>query len=527
LPTSDLSAAPWAWSRTGRGEFVTSTQISGDGTDGTFDVRVVSFDAPVGGTFVLSGEFKAGTNGAVGLGFKAPSTYVHDELVDLTGAGQGRIWANDLGATLSQTLLADGYYRVTLTGQADPGPWVVWVGISEWTAGSLFYRNLSFTVGAAGTSPPPSPPPAPPPSPPPAPPPSPPPAPPPSTTGFWKTPISALGINGGDGAVYPHVNYKYPSSAWFAWLRTIGVNHARVSFRIEALEPTVGGALDAGQVSAMRAMLDAAQANGVVVNLNAHNFGHRDVSGTDIYYTDSRLPGSALAEFWRKMAVQFGTHPALMAYGLMNEPPWDLPLWADACTQCVQAIRSVDARTPILIPRRGAWVWDWKPDFTHDDDLLAIPGNYLAIEGHQYADNDSSGRFGMPAEDWFNQLTQWMGAGNETTFLGALTTQFANTIAQKGNGKRTYLGETGIPSMMMWLDDTWKSHWDSRTWWVDMIENAVKMNSAVGMPMMLWISGEHAEGNKLFCGSHVTPSTVVDPTQVMIKRVLAGLPLIT
>jgi endoglucanase len=342
--------------------------------------------------------------------------------------------------------------------------------------------------------------------------------------GFWKNPITRVGLNAADGADFPHPNYTMPTRAWFQWVRSIGINHARVTFRIEAIEPVLGGALDQIQVDRTSAMLDDAASIGVYVVLDAHNFGRRqDLNG--YYLGDPRLPAEALAEFWRKMAVRFGSHPALMGYGLMNEPPFDIPGWAACCQVCIDAIRSADPRTPVLAPFRGSVLWNTGEG--HYDDMATLKGNYVAIEGHQYPDRDSSGRFNYPPSSEIAYAEGFLGTGNWYKWQAALTEGWRNWLMR--HNRRGYLGETGAPSTMMWLGDHWGPHPyattpEGRYLWLEIHEYAIGVMGEAGIPTVFWLSGEHAEANTLFVGSHKSPPP--NPMVEMIKRALVGKPLI-
>lgn len=345
-------------------------------------------------------------------------------------------------------------------------------------------------------------------------------------TGFWKQPITRVGLNLIDGADYPHVNYGYPSAPLLEWVSSIGVNHVRLSFRIEALEPTIGASLDSTQLAALITSLDAAEAAGVMCNLNAHNFGrNNNFTGERRYGIEG--PGSALGVFWGKLAAQVKDHPALMAYGLMNEPPWENADWKDICQDCIDTIRAVDARTPIIAPIRGSVTWNINEGY--NDDMATLTGNYVAIEGHQYPDWNSTGTFdthspdeeyarppsyGVAVNDWQAHITE--------TYRTWLT----------AHNRVGYLGETGMPSLCWWYTGAWSEHWDARTsggiaFWLAEHENAIGVMGEAGIPTVFWCSGDHAEANKLFVGSHVVPAGQTNLYVEMITRSLAGKPLIS
>jgi hypothetical protein len=352
------------------------------------------------------------------------------------------------------------------------------------------------------------------------------PAPEPLTPGFWKQPITRVGLNLIDGADFPHVNYGYPSAPLLNWVSSIGVNHVRLSFRIEALEPTIGGPLDAAQVGALITSLDAAQAAGVMCNLSAHNFGRNNhFTGERRYGIEG--PGSALSSFWGALAAEVKTHPALMAYGLMNEPPWEVTAWKDICQDCINVIRAQDARTPIIAPVRGSVLWNIAEGY--NDDMAGLTGAYVAIEGHQYPDWDSAGTFDTHSPDEHYARPATYGGLAVNDWQAHITADYRTWLTT--HNRVGYLGETGMPSLCWFYNGGWSEHWDARTstgiaFWRDMHEVAIGVMGDAGIPTVFWCSGDHAEANKLFVGSHVVPAGTPNLYVEMITRALSGKPLI-
>jgi endoglucanase len=343
-----------------------------------------------------------------------------------------------------------------------------------------------------------------------------PPAPAPEPTGFFGRPLSPVCLNIADGAVYPHVNYKMPSRPILEWAASLGVNAVRVAFRIEALQASPGAPFDGSRVIEMDAVLDAADKLGIGVMWDAHQFG--DAWGAPITQGD-------LVEFWSDFADAFQGHPALLGYGLMNEPPADISGWPETCQACVDTIREVDEQTLIMVPGRGAWTWNWT-QINNTMDQVKDPSGRMCHEAHQYADSDSSGRFAYSYEghEW-PRWTREMGEGNQLDWLTAITKPYHSWLKERG--VRGILGETGIPSSCMWRGDlnAWAPHWDYRDGWLGMLRRYVTQAASDGVPVFLWTAGQHYAENKLVV-AYDAPAGVANPVVDLIRELNAALPRI-
>jgi hypothetical protein len=64
---------------------------------------------------------------------------------------------------------------------------------------------------------------------------------------------------------------------------------------------------------------------------------------------------SAWAEAWRRTAERYREHPAVIGYNIMVSPdPPEMPMWLELYPSLVQAIRDVDAETPVLVTLTGS-----------------------------------------------------------------------------------------------------------------------------------------------------------------------------
>jgi hypothetical protein len=112
------------------------------------------------------------------------------------------------------------------------------------------------------------------------------------------------------GANAPAASYNYMASQ--------GVNVVRLPINWDTIQPTLGGPLSTASrfgVPNIQHDLDAALASGIKIWLDIHSsFRHgSNVAG------DGVLTPELFADLWLKMSAQFGSHPALAGYDLMNE----------------------------------------------------------------------------------------------------------------------------------------------------------------------------------------------------------------
>lgn len=116
--------------------------------------------------------------------------------------------------------------------------------------------------------------------------------------------------------------------AGLRWLAGRGLDLVRVDIRWERLQPTLDAPLDVAEVARISALLDAAGASELGVILDLHNYGHYKTADAPRASSpqggwslgEAALPHEALADVWRRVVEQWGDHPAVWGWELMNEP---------------------------------------------------------------------------------------------------------------------------------------------------------------------------------------------------------------
>jgi len=201
-------------------------------------------------------------------------------------------------------------------------------------------------------------------------------------------------------------DYFDEPAASFTFLAERGIDLVRLPFRWERLQPTVGGPLDEAYAGTIDSMLDAAAENGIDVVLNLHNFGaYQSATGTLLLGTDA-LPAAALTEIWQRIADRWGAHPAVIAYGLMNEPH-SLPgtsqrdaaqRWEAITQQTVLNLRAAGDSTLVMVAGYDfSSLARWRE--IHPSPWIVDPANNFRYEAHHYWDDTGEGFYALPYAD--------------------------------------------------------------------------------------------------------------------------------
>lgn len=223
----------------------------------------------------------------------------------------------------------------------------------------------------------------------------------------------------------------------YRYIASKGFKVVRVPFKWEYLQPTVNGNLDTAYRTKLDDNIGWARDNGLKIILDCHNYGTRDISGTDQILGDGVLTDAHLADLWTKLSTLYKNEPVVLAYALMNEPH-DLTIQSVASnykttatittmTQaCIDAIRN-NGDSKIIIIQRD-W-WDSLENFlkawnigTNPDVWWTDPLNNCWLELHNYFE-----KAGLTVKSRGDEL--------EAACLWA-----------KARGVPLFIGEFGIPN---------------------------------------------------------------------------------
>jgi hypothetical protein len=199
-------------------------------------------------------------------------------------------------------------------------------------------------------------------------------------------------------------DYHYDGSATFRYLAARGVRLVRLPIRWERLQPALGRSLDEAELQRVKAVVARAGAAGLQVILDVHNYGAYYLfdgsGGVRRALGSAQVPGSAFADLWRRLSLQFKDDPAVLAYGLMNEPVGlaatatrtPAQVWERASQAAVDAIRATGDETFVSV---AGYLWSGAAAFAaqHARAWIRDPLRSVRYEAHAYFDRDRSGTY--------------------------------------------------------------------------------------------------------------------------------------
>ncbi|TFY98300.1 glycoside hydrolase family 5 protein [Ramlibacter humi] len=336
------------------------------------------------------------------------------------------------------------------------------------------------------------------------------------------------------GSTLPNLHYTVPRKADITWLAQQGFKRNRLPVAWEMLQPVL---FDAKPNDAARALvgqpgefnaqyaqfitdvLDAHAAAGAKCIVDLHNYcRYRDfrygpdggVAGLKPGSTprhwpytedpngvqerifslaaNATLTQAHFADFWRRAAQRWKDHPGLAGYGLMNEPHdlprpgeleasegggEDLAIWPAYARAALDAIRKVDARTPVYVAGNE---WSAATSLARSNPGFPLAGDNVVYEVHLYLDASSSGH----AFDFDTEAKKGYSAGLSRRAINADTgvKRLEQAVEWARDKKaRVALTEIGMP-----LDDPR---------WQEMFMRTMAYAASNGVEVYSWMGGGH------------------------------------
>ena len=275
-----------------------------------------------------------------------------------------------------------------------------------------------------------------------------------------------IGINisgaefGGSGGTHDS-QYHYPTLSELQFYKDHGVDLVRLPFSWERMQSTLGGPLNASELTLLKDVLANAATLGMNLIIDLHNYGRYDGQplGSATGPTNAQF-----ADFWSKLASEVKGYTSLLGYDLMNEPH-DMPTadaWKDAAQAAVNAIRLVDQDNTIYV---GGNDWSGAHSWLQSNANFFIndPAGKLVYQAHQYFDKYNQGFYnnGYEAEGAYPMI----GVDRLKPFVDWL----------QANNLKGMIGEFGVPSN------------DPR--WLEVQKNAIDYMNANGLDGTAWGGG--------------------------------------
>ena len=277
-------------------------------------------------------------------------------------------------------------------------------------------------------------------------------------------------------------DYIYPGTKELDFVAAQGANLIRLPFRWERLRPDPKAGLDATEVARLQLLVSQAQARGLCVLLDMHNFARYYSRALD---QDAELP-ELFIDTWQQIAKVF-SDPRQTMLGLMNEPAHMAQhQWNLLAKRTLAQLREHGSQHWILLSG-GNWdgLHDWfvsRDGYSNADDLddLSDPLKRSAIEVHQYADSNYSGTSAscLPAAHFaplFARISDWAQINGLQLFLG----EFG--FASSAECSPTFTQFLQSMEQSPWLGWT---YWAGGPWWA--ADYPFRLNSDSQAPSPQW-----------------------------------------
>jgi len=258
-------------------------------------------------------------------------------------------------------------------------------------------------------------------------------------------------------------DYIYPSHSEIYYYANAGMSVIRLPFLWERLQQSAFGPLDAHQLAHIDDVVSYANAKGLEVILDAHNYGLYEGSAIG----SAAVPDSAFADLWAKLAGHFAGNSNVM-FDLMNEPHVQTAAqWLDSVNGAIAAIRDAGATSQeILVSGThfdGAWRWTTTDNAAVIGAGVQDTAHNFAFDVHQYLDPDGSGTHaGVVSDsigvDRLTAITHWAEATGNHLFLGEFGVGADHTSL------------TALDNMLGYMQthsDVWQggTYWAGGPWW--------------------------------------------------------------
>jgi aryl-phospho-beta-D-glucosidase BglC (GH1 family) len=246
------------------------------------------------------------------------------------------------------------------------------------------------------------------------------------------------------------VNYTKHNNANYAYAASKGFNLIRLPVAWEHLQPTVGGALNATYKGYIDENIAWAEANGLKILLEIHNYGGRNIDGDNHKINDGTLTYAHFNNLWQRLSDAYKDNKTIWGYDLMNEPN-GMPVatsssnynttatWTIAAQGAIDTIRDNGDTHPIVVETDN---WSGVQAFfsTHGASptpWYTDPLNKLYYSCHYYFDSDHSGTYD-------NADTNHEGTGLTITSHGDALEDLAQWAEE--HDVNLFIGEYGVPN---------------------------------------------------------------------------------
>jgi endoglucanase len=276
-------------------------------------------------------------------------------------------------------------------------------------------------------------------------------------------------------------HYLYPGPRFLSYLASRGHCLVRLPFRWERVQPQLSGALSESGLAELRAAVDAAADAGLLVLLDLHNYGaYVGPDDVERRLGDGVTPED-LRDLWTRLVAELEDQPAVVAWGLMNEPngladPSTGPTtWQVASQAAVDGIRATgDERTVFVAGDQwgGAKGWAGK----NGDPWIEDPADDVVYEAHYYFDEDNSGLYATS----YAELDEDAVERGHADLHARITDELDDFVEWlEVHDRRGFIGEVGWP------------HGEDEALWNGAGAHTYTVLDAAGIGATFWATGEY------------------------------------
>ena len=272
------------------------------------------------------------------------------------------------------------------------------------------------------------------------------------------------------------VDYIYPSHSEIDYYANAGMSVIRLPFLWERLQTSAFAPLDASQLAHIDDVVNYANAKGLKVILDAHDYGSYQGS----LIGSAAVPNAAFADMWGKLAGHFAADANVM-FDLMNEPHAQTAAqWLDSTNAAIAEIREAGATSQeVLVSGTysdGAWRWVKTDNAAVIGTGVQDPSHNFAFEVHQYLDSNGSGTHATVVStsigvERLEAITNWAEATGNHLFLGEFGVSTDQTSVAALDNMLSY---------MQTHSDAWQgaTYWAGGPWWGNYMYSIEPSNGA-------------------------------------------------
>jgi endoglucanase len=261
-----------------------------------------------------------------------------------------------------------------------------------------------------------------------------------------------------------NTNYIYPAEGEVAYFAKKGAHIIQLPVRWERVQRTLGGPLDARELSLIKKFIDDCAVRNIQVTLILQNYGRYKINNVEYIVGSPQVTRANYKDVWRKLAIALKDRNNIFAFSIMSEPNhMGSYSWFESAQQAINGIREVDNSKSIIVDGdnySGPETW-----VQYNDQLkyLVDPSNKLMYNAHCYFDEDRTGEYKRSYET---------SGSNEMTGVNRIK-PFVEWLQK--NNKKGFVGEFGVPNN------------DSR--WLTVMDNFLQYLTANNIGGCYWAAG--------------------------------------